>query len=250
MTSPLHVIEAGTNTTSSAQHTCVREKHSPFPHKASILPANEKHTNIHQSNRKRALESGFDGRGWLEGAVKAQHTRRSRHSGGGVNWRTKKGQKRRVKKFKGFKKKPNRAEEKKQKDLRVADMIRGNVVTGAVLDGRGQEEGEKTYQWKGWYTAGPTWAAVLGKKAHPAIPETLEMHRGRHAFHPLSHTINIFYFFFFRWPPTASWAALLIFVQPVLLPLMPNSSSHGFFPALMNVSFTCPCPCGLRDILA
>lgn len=91
--------------TSSSQHTCGGEKHSPCPHKESILPANEKHTNIHQSNRKRALESGFDGRGWLEGAVKAQHTRRSRHSGAGVNWRTKKGQKRRVKKCKGFKKK-------------------------------------------------------------------------------------------------------------------------------------------------
>lgn len=134
------------------------QKHSPRPHKEGILPANEKHINIHQSKRKRALESGFDGWEWLEGAVKAEHTRRSRHSGAGVISRTKKGQKRTVKECKWLKKN-NGTEEKKQKELRVRD------VTGAVRDGRGQEEGKKATSEIGdiLYSSSSS-----GKKAHPA----------------------------------------------------------------------------------
>lgn len=32
----------------------------------------------------------------------------------------------------------------------------------------GSRAGEKNCQWKRWYTPGPTWAAFLGKKGHPA----------------------------------------------------------------------------------
>lgn len=107
MNSPC-IIQAGTNVNSPAQPSTpvAEEKHSSCSHKATILPANEKHTNIHQSNRKRALESGFDREGEAQGGVvKGEHTPRSTHSGAGVNSRTGKGQKRRLKKCKWLEKK-------------------------------------------------------------------------------------------------------------------------------------------------
>lgn len=43
----------------------------------------------------------------------------------------------------GLKKQLKEAGEKKQKAWRAADVMRGDIVTGAVQDGRGQEERKK-----------------------------------------------------------------------------------------------------------
>lgn len=63
------------------------------------------------------------------------------------------------------------------------------IVTGAVLDGWGQEEGKKAASEKGDILLAPTRAAVLGKKTIQPIHEMLKKHRGRQGFYPLNHTI-------------------------------------------------------------
>lgn len=114
-------------------------------------------------------------------------------------------------------------------------MMRGNSLTGAAPDGRGQEEGKKATSEIGdiLYSSSSS-----GKKAHPAYSEDL-----RRVFHPHQKWFNSFLF-----PLNGhSFIGHVIILHQARPPLMPNVSSHGFFPALMKMSFVCPCPCCLPD---
>lgn len=86
-----------------------------------------------------------------KGAVKAEHTRRSRHSGVGVNSRTEKGQKRTVKECKWLKKTTGswRKETKRIEGLRRDEREQSNWSCTGRPGSRG---GETSYQWNRWYT--------------------------------------------------------------------------------------------------
>lgn len=124
--------------------------------------------------------------------------------------------------------------------------MRGNIVTGAVLDGWGQEEGKKSCQWKRWCTAGPTQAAFLGLKK---IIQPMMLKKAQRQTRLLStHTHHLLYnFTFFFFSNGHSFIGCVINLHQT----RPSTTDaqHVFFPALMKVSFVCQCPCFLWDIL-
>lgn len=95
--------------------------------------------------------------------------------------------------------------------------------------------GEKSCQWKRWYTPGPTWAAFIGIKDHPS--HSWDVKRAQRQTRLLSpHSQTPFYFFiFFKWPQLHR-----LWNQSSS---NPSFTQHVFFPALTNVSFVSQCRC-------